>query len=68
MALVDGGLPPALSSSVIAGRRARLNNCWSIVSKSQPSDAMTRTNQWSRVSSRYHGPDAVTGGVDGSVT
>src|SRR5687767_14466788 len=50
------GVAPGPSSSAIAGRRARLNSCWSIVSNSQPSDATTSTNQCPRLSSRYQGP------------
>src|SRR5690349_7222906 len=37
----------------MAGRRARLNNCWSIVSNSHPSEATISTNQCRRSSSLY---------------
>ncbi len=53
----DGAGPPGMvNSSVTAGLRARLNNCWSIVSKSQPSEATMKTNHWYRVSSFHQGP------------
>ena len=51
-ARVAGSTP---RSSVIAGFRARLKNCWSIVSKSQPSEATMNTNHWYRVTSRHQG-------------
>ena len=52
------------SNSVTAGLRARLKSCWSIVSKSQPSPATIRTNQWYRVKPLYQG--LVSGVVRGA--
>src|SRR5690349_17515510 len=39
----------------MAGLRARLKSCWSIVSNIHPRAETTSTNQWYRVSSRYQG-------------
>src|SRR5216117_2380325 len=41
----------------MAGTRARLKSCWSIVSNSQPSAATVSTNQWWLLSVLHHGPD-----------
>src|ERR1017187_1110053 len=47
-------LAPAPNSSLMAGLRARLNNCCAIVSNIQPMLATLSTNQWYPVNSRHH--------------
>src|ERR1017187_5756617 len=47
-------LEPAPNSSLMAGLRARLNNCCAIVSNIQPMLATLSTNQWYPVNSRHH--------------
>src|ERR1035438_142892 len=47
-------LARAPNSSLMAGLRARLNNCCAIVSNIQPMLATLSTNQWYPVNSRHH--------------
>src|SRR4051812_23139384 len=58
---------PGLASSrgITAGLRARLKSCCSIVSKSQPSDATMKTNQWYRVRPAYQGRVSRASAVEG---
>src|ERR1035441_15237 len=45
---------PAPKSSLMAGLRARLNNCCAMVSNIQPMLATLSTNQWYPDNSRHH--------------